>query len=285
MDTNPVTRLLQIRLLAAADSLRQETLRMAANNEQKILDSIFTALADAEYFAQSGQFQMGWNKIFLVEQQLVLLMNNEQRAIKADNLRIEARKLTGWRQDQIYHLLGHPDADPKTLRVSEKDRIIEAMKIRNDFYNTRNHRMLLRRANLDAVTIALVIILGLLILLTASCPLGDNPRFGTITIIYAILFGALGASFSMAYTISTTDMTVAIPDQLQGIYNIVIRLAVGATAGCVVFMLFISGILNGIFSASLFGAPFFFLVLSFIAGFSERWVVNMLTGIIKTGRK
>ncbi len=286
METNPVKKLLQLRLIAATDSLRQETKRYAGNNNLKIAEAIQTALDDAEYFAELAQFQMGWNKIFLAEQQMILLMNEDQRAIKADYLRIEAGKLTGWRKDQIYHLLGRPDAEPRSLRIWDKDKIIEAMKIRNDFYNTRNHRMLLRRANLDTVTVALLLILGAVLLLSFCAPVSGSAGFGPLTIIYSMLFGALGASFSMAYTISTTDIELAIPDQLQGIYNIIIRLGIGATAACVVSMLFLSGILKGTFSEHLHRPEtYFYLVLAFASGFSERWVLNLLNGLTRSEGK
>src|SRR5690606_3875876 len=110
MNRNPVTRLLQLRLLAAIEQLRQEVTRYPANDKGKILESVNSTLDDADYYAQGNEFGMGWTKIFLAEQQVVLLMTEDQRAIKADNLRIEARKLSGWRQEQIFHLLGHPDA-------------------------------------------------------------------------------------------------------------------------------------------------------------------------------
>jgi hypothetical protein len=85
----------------------------------------------------------------------------------------------------------------------------------------------------------------------------------------------------MAYTLSTTDLSLKIPDQLQGIYNTIIRLSIGGTSAFIVLMLYKSGILGNLFSEKILGSEYMYIVLSFLSGFSERWVMNLLSAVTK----
>jgi hypothetical protein len=268
------------RLFAQIELAHSESDILTGKAEQNDLDKINSALNKAEEFTRNCQFDRAWNQIHIAEQNSVRCMTKEQRIIKANNLRIEASKITSWRQEQIFSLLGKPctNGDDAPGEVDSEDKIIEALKIRNDFYQTRNHRMELRQASLDTLSVALVIIIAGIIAFSIFEDL-INPRNLSLQIIISILFGALGATFSMANSLTATNLELKIPDQLLSILMTVTRLAIGSTAAFIILMLLRSGLLDSLFKKDILVSGYLSIVLFFLAGFSERWVVKILESV------
>jgi hypothetical protein len=251
------------------------------------------SLIKATKFANSFEFDLGWNQFFIAEQYLVKCMTPDQRIIKSNNIRVEASKLSGWRQEQIYLLLCRPGKDDNCINypvIDNIDKINEALKIRNDYYNTRNHRMALRKASANTLAVLLSLILITIIVLSffvvpinqvVSSFNQNSNQYLSLQIIYVVLFGMLGASFSLANSLLTPNMESKIPELLLGVYVTVIRLMIGGTAAFILFMLFNSGFLDSMFNKDMLKSPFIYAVISFISGFSERWVVGILDSITK----
>jgi hypothetical protein len=283
---NPVTikSVLRQRLSGAIDSLTDELNNLPESQvDEDTKRKITQTLEKAAAHVTKGEFEPGWNQVFLAEQHLVRCMNEEQRVMKANNLRIEAdEKVPGWRQKQIFTHLCKPAAQSGGTKedTPSADAIIEAMKIRNDFINTRSNKILLKRASLNSLTLFLVGIISVIFICSFFVDLTTPPN-QTWGILLALLFGALGASFSMAHTFATTGLENKIPDQLMGSYMIIIRLAIGGTAAFIINILLQAGLLDNFFSGKLINSKYSYMAISFLSGISERWVFNIIKSITK----
>jgi hypothetical protein len=83
----------------------------------------------------------------------------------------------------------------------------------------------------------------------------------------------------------TSAIDVKIPDQIMGAMVTVIRLAIGGTASFVALLVLKTGMLEAFLSPKLLNSLYGFLVIAFVAGFSERWIVNVIQVISKEPEK
>jgi hypothetical protein len=276
-----VSKALRHRLLDAIVLVANET-EHAKKNAQPAhapyLEEAEKSLDKARQHAAESEIDRGWNQVNLARGHLVRCMTPEQINVKADLLRIEASKIPEWRQKQIYHLLGHPDESAS--RIITTDILIDAMKTRDDFYHTRNHTMALRKASLNVLTITLVVIVLAIIVASFLIDL-QKPESFSQELIVAVLFGLLGAGFSMATSASSLQRRLKIPEQLSGLMITVIRITIGGAAALIVLFFYKAGNLSNIFSERMVESGFFYPVISFLSGFSERWVLQLFNSAVK----
>ena len=284
-----VDAILKDRLIAAIDKLEIEKGDFSMDLHEATLTKVEATIRNARNLAIESKFELGWNQVFIGEQQLVKCLTPQQQKIKAQNLRIEANEFSGWRQAQIFALLGSPDDKNVTLPPDYSiDHLIEATKIRFDFYTAWNHRMRMWRASLEKVSFSLVILMLAIITLNFFISILDAYTEGCLSfqVVYTVLLGMLGASLSKAHSIARINLGLKVSGGMASDNFITfIHLAIGATSAFIMLMLVKSHFLNSLFPKDVLTSPYIYIVISFLSGFSERWVVGLLESATKKDDK
>jgi hypothetical protein len=214
--------------------------------------------------------------------------DGEDLTIRAKMILIESEKINStWRKAEIKTLLGE---DAKHLSTIKKDNLLKAVTIKNDYYLTRNHKIELHRVNANILTLAMTLILASIPILSHFWHITDQKTLDDISfpksLLASAIFGALGAGFSYGKTLFSYNPELnKIPDQLLSMTVTVFRFIVGASSGIIILLFFKSDFLNGLFSSAILKAPITYMVFSFGAGFSERWVVKMIGLVTKEKEK
>jgi hypothetical protein len=96
----------------------------------------------------------------------------------------------------------------------------------------------------------------------------------------------LGASLSKAHSIARENLGLKVSGMLvSGNFVTFIYLAIGATSAFIMLMLLKSHFLNSLFPKEVLTSPYIYIVISFLSGFSERWVVGILESATKRDEK
>jgi len=243
--------------------------------ENKIfLDTAKEALKRADE-ARRYSFD-SWNYIHEVQIYTVLAMSPASRRARTTSLLTEiAEKVPAWRQKQAKALIGTPE---KPKEDASPQDVAEAMRIRNDYFNTQFTRIAYRRSNLNFLGALLITILGVM-LVTTCCSNIYDPRSLFAQMFWVLEFGSLGACLSMAYTLTSAPVTAKIPEHLMSGFIVFARMGIGATCAIVSLMLLRSGMLSNIISSKLYDDKennVGYIVIAFIAGFSERWIMRVI---------
>lgn len=249
------------------------------------------ALKEAEALAMKYKFEESWGYILNAETLLTSSIddtNKQSLEARAKLLLIESEKLKiDWRAKQIRTLLG---TDIDNLCAVSKDNLIKAITIRNDYYLTRSHKINLHKVNATILTWAMVLLFAAVLTVSYLWNITDNKliedgNFWKCIFVSAI-FGALGAGFSYGKTLfSYRPESSKIPDQLLSMTVTSFRFIIGASSAVIILLLFKSEFLSEQFSKTILKSPAAFIVFSFVAGFSERWIVKMIGLVTKENDK
>ncbi|MBX2889619.1 MAG: hypothetical protein KF734_01705 [Saprospiraceae bacterium] len=259
--------------------------RHSKNQEEPWILAVQSILADAklaqqneqEKYFPTGQRELFWSYIHLIEQHLIWGQNDDSRLARAKSLLTEAKKIGGSRGQAILDILGSEAIEPPN-----PERLYRAVRLRDDHYNTKYHKINLRKSSLRtlAFLLAAIVIAGIAWMESLSTGQQRELLFWEEA-VSGLFLGALGASFSMAYTLTASSLDMKIPDQIMGAMITFIRLAIGGTAAFITLLLFKSGLLDAFLSQNLLGSQYGFFIVAFIAGFSERWIVNVMNVLSK----
>ena len=284
-----VEAILRDRLIAAIDRLEFEKGDFSMDLHEATLTKVEAAIRNARILAMEKKFELGWTQVFIGEEQLIKCLTPQQQMIKAQNLRIEAGEFSGWRQAQIFALVGTPD--DKNVKLPPDfsiDHLFEATKVKFDYYTTWNHRMRMWRGSLEKVNFSLAILMLSIITLNFFISILDafSEEFLSFQILYSVLLGMLGASLSKAHSIARENLGLKVSGILVSTNFVTfIYLAIGATSAFIMLMLLKSHFLNSLFPKEVLNSPYIFIVISFLSGFSERWVVGILESATKRDEK
>jgi uncharacterized membrane protein len=162
-------------------------------------------------------------------------------------------------------------------------RVIDAVALRDDFTQNTWFKIVLRRRHLFSLFVILLVALFLVLVLSWT---GFLPDFlGNINqLSVVILFGVLGAAVSVAQSLIHQDVSERIPMQHLGALVVWMRPGIGAAASLVVFALLHANEHLHFFALST-TQPSVIAVFSFIAGYSERFIVGALEQISQTAVK
>ena len=264
---------LKQRLKDEIKRLRKEIPVTGPEEKLKIAEQAISTLDEADNLNERKQFDSGWNLLHISEQLLVKAMSEAEVIIKSDKLRIEALdKIKGFRRDQIRFFLGDK---PSTSNIDySQQKLLEAMKIYADYYDTRNHRLALHKASVFLITvISTLVLLGIIGLSYWQGLEIKNISYGLVMVG---LFGFLGACFSIVRSFLSFKLDSKIPEQIVNTTITGIRLLVGAISAIVIYLMMRSGVFNNIFSAEIVNSKLAYITYSFIAGYSERWTTKIL---------
>lgn len=232
-------------------------------------------LLQADGYLADWNIQQGWVALQSAKRALLSKPNNEGGIARAATmLRSEAeKKITGWRSSAIKNLLGEPTGE------LESERVIEALWLRDDYFNTDYFKISLRRRHLFQLFLLLLLGIALCLLLSFLGKLPE-PFIETRRVAAVILFGALGAVVSVSQGLLTTQGSAKIPAQQIGSVVVWMRPAIGAALALVALIILHANngvtILSEKWNTNHIGV---ILVFAFIAGYSERFVVGAIERI------
>lgn len=226
-------------------------------------------LADAKSALNRRDIDTGWQCLHAAQREEILGYEPDELKERSLMLRYEAEKLSGWRKDIIYKLIGKPDA-PIDSSISNMT-LFKAVQVRDEHYNNKYFKIALRRGNLIVLLLFIVVGMGLIPLLSAFAvfpkPFDDWRIFLLVEI-----FGVLGATLSVALTLTRRSVDAKIPDQILGSFVTWMRPAIGAIAAVAAYVFFQA---DFIFKGD-FKNIALILSIAFVAGFSERLVINTI---------
>ena len=244
-------------------------------------DHVESALLKAKEALDKKDIDQGWNYVHLADEYLIWGMNEGEITSKAKALRVEASKIGGSKGDAILKILGEEGHTVANVELQE------ALSIRNEHYSTKYHKINLRKASLYSLSwlLTLIVFAGIAWIAFLQGYWETKKLSFQLEAISGLFMGLLGASFSLAYTMTSSPIDVKIPDQIMGAMITVIRLAIGGTASFIALLILKTEMLEALLSEKLLTGNFGFLVIAFIAGFSERWIVNVIQVISKEPEK
>lgn len=241
---------------------------------------------EAKKFLDRGLIDQAWKVLDAAHRQEVFAMEDEERKAKAREVIHESSKLGKWRREAIGQIL-EVEGDDKVPTEFNADALHKALEIRDVGFSNLFHKISLRKRHLLFCAFALLAVtVGIVVLgyvgsadsspfAKAECPAEGCP-VRAAHIWGALLFGALGAVFSVSYTLTYQPLDARIPEQRLGSFLMWMRPVIGAAAALVAYVFALSGVFEGIFDPDFQRPPAFF-ALAFIAGFSERLIVKVIT--------
>jgi len=233
----------------------------------------YLILADQHLISRN--LQSGWDSFQSAQRELLACdIDKVQRA--AVGLRREAKKISGWRGDAIIDFLDKAKTpDPKA--PWDVKWILDAVALRDDYFQTTYFKITLRRRHLRRLSVGLAAMLALFLVLSwfgVFDEVLDKPALVTAVII----FGILGACVSVGQGFLWSDVAAKIPTQQLGASAVWVRPAIGAAAALAALALLRAGNIKE-------ATPAFVLAIAFTAGYSERYIVGAVDHLAKSEEK
>lgn len=235
-------------------------------------------LKKARDYLNGHDFQQGWISLQTAQRKMLLNSKGNELMLAAIELRREADKISGWRAKAITDLIC--DANGKLRPGIDKDpdrmRVINALSLRDDQFQTSYFKIQLRRRHLFRLFILLLAGIAATLFMSA-CEILPEPFNNPGLMAGVVLFGVLGAALSVARGLLVADISAKIPAQQIGAFVIWMRPAIGAAAALISFVLL---------NAKAFSildwdpkSPTVIFTVAIAAGFSERFIVGAIERI------
>ena len=157
--------------------------------------------------------------------------------LAAIELRREAEKVSGWRAKAIADLICDEKGELRKdiFTRPARMRVINALALRDDQFQTNYLKILLRRRHLFRLFLLLLTGIAASLLLSYFDIL--PPPFNKVELMAGVvLFGVLGAALSVARGLLRADVSAKIPAQQIGSFVIWMRPAIGAAAALISFV-------------------------------------------------
>jgi hypothetical protein len=226
-------------------------------------------LKAAEESLQQHKIEHCWHFVNDSRRRLVFVKDDDERAMAAQVLLIEAHKLPEWRRKGINALVADTAAPPAAA-------LRDALWLRDDYYENRYHRIEMQREQLSTIVLYAAVALVVILLTNATTPgrLEDVVSLAPWhwrALLIVLSFGVLGASFSAARSITVKDLGTVIPELALSRLVTRARMLLGASLGLTAYALLLTGGLN-------LGAPGLATAAAaaFGGGFSEQLVLKIL---------
>ena len=226
-------------------------------------------LSQAEQQLSVGKLHSSWDALQSAKRELLACDDGKAwRAAAALRQELEAGKMTEWRKKTIVEFLAKAE-EQKSMKLDSRAWIIDAIRLRDESFQTTYFKIALRRYYLRSMTLLLTAFLVIFLALswtgTFQRVLDVDPALVTAVIV----FGILGAGVSVAQGFLWSDVTTKIPTAKAAAIVISVRPAIGAVAALAAMVLLHANIVSS-------GSPnrTLFLAIAITAGFSERFIVG-----------
>jgi hypothetical protein len=238
--------------------------------------SAYRLLLQAEHLLSIGEIQQAWSAAQSAQRAILSNPHNLPRIQRmAIMLNREVGKVTGWRAKAIRDLI--VDDEGNTISPDtpiDAMRVIDAVMLRDDFTHNTWFKIVLRRRHLRALALMLWSAVAAVLVLSLVGVFEDF--FSKMWLVcLVVIFGILGAAVSVAQGLLLRDVSDRIPTQQLGAVVIWMRPGIGAATALVVFALLHANQHIKLLTESAID-PSVIAVFSFVAGYSERFIVGAL---------
>jgi hypothetical protein len=288
--------------IADAESKLSYLIAQAKNPEANYLNNASKLLDECNRDLRKNQIDLAWRKLKTANRLMVFAFDRNMSIAEIQTLLGSNENMTGWRKKTIEELfpsakkneenevieLGYRGFDIGKLH----DNIRTAMKIRDEYYDNSYYQMGVSRLNFQRILWLFVSVsfgVSLFYAFAQSLGLFGNVNFlgpASNLFIYQF-FGLLGASFSIVTKFTDADEVKdgLLPNSLKDGENLLLRPLIGPGAALIMYLFVRAEVLNpNMFKTGAVVAgqnPFDsvtapILLLTFLAGFSERLVIQIL---------
>ena len=243
----------------------------------------YKLLLSAETSLANWQIDMGWT-VLLAAQRAILSNPHNPDKLKRTAITLwrEKAKIRGWRAKAIEKFICSPDGALVVFGNTEEElaRIVDAVALRDDFFQNTWFRIQLRKRHLLNLFLILFGTLVLFLLLSWLKILTDFLSKGS-QLTMVILFGVLGATVSVAQTLLDQDVDDRVAIQQLGALVIWMRPSIGAAAALGVFAVLHTGRYFGLLGDTATSDPMI-AAFSLLAGYSQRFIVDVIGRLSQT---
>ncbi len=239
----------------------------ALQQNEELLKGIHILLEKAREAANQYIYDQAWKLFHSAKRLEIMSFSLEKLRTEMVKLNKEAVKATPWRKESIITLTTISEEDFTTANIEQiREKIAEAMFLLHDHYDNVYLRINRRKRQIALVSILLgAAVSGYLVL-----------NWGNTQIYTIAIIGVMGSLFSTAVTLTKSSVNEKTPDQVLGAWITFLRPFIGAASALVANILLESKIIS-----LLGGGEEVINVIAFVAGFSERYIINALENIVK----
>lgn len=239
-------------------------------------------LLDAERAMYTYDLDEAWKCFHAASRMEIFGYDESELAAISIILKQEAEKLNPWRKGSVLDLLkkisdrhSEDNNSFKPHKLHNCHQILyHAVKLRDEHYANQAYKISIRRRNM---LILFFILAAINLILPVLSAFGYLPfPLDQWNILLSIeLFGFLGASLSVALTITRRSIDAKVPEQVIGAFVTWMRPAIGAAAAIATYVFLRAGLLD-LFSVDL-SSTSAVLAIAFISGFSERLIIGTIS--------
>ena len=252
-------------------------LALRSRGDATLAPQIGRALQRARDAHEAGDIDQGWKCLQAAQRLELLTLKDEDLPAAALVIKKEASKLRGWRKEAVEELLTPKDCGAKLT----KERVLRAALLRDEHYGNEAYRDGLRRSNAVGLAIALFVALGCLFAMLFSAPLPGGQDETLSRFAYVAVMGLIGAIVSAITRMPDPQTRERIPQVASSSRIMFLRILMGPASAIVIYFVMQSGLKFG--ETQLDAKwPDAVLVISFVAGFSERLVMRVVDSIAKS---
>ncbi len=242
------------------------------------LTSARRRINEAEVACRDGAIDKGWRMLMAARRMdYWRLEHDEDKTSAAAMLLKEAQKIKPWRKEATEELLtGEPG------KVPPLENIYLAARLRDEHYSNRAYvHELLRSFRLTLVGALVMAVAGILLLIGFGLlPVNNSADQFFGLALGATVFGVFGAIFSASLKAPGPTDNASIPEVVTAWQVTFLRIAMGAGAALLMFFLLASPIAEDLLGTMFSDpAPATLYLVGFVAGFSERLVLRVVSHI------
>jgi len=306
---DPKINRLRAAICGCRERLRAATSQLDADAAAWWADSAGCALETAEAAMNRSDLDGGWGALHDAKRFLVFGMNDAELLARASTLEAETRmKLKGWRLKATNKLFAHitgakwlkdppppedaispNDTTPPRDTTSLKDEhrtlvrhvVVESLSILNEHSDNLYHRLGLVGLQLNYLVVWCAFLIGV-VLLGAYLFVEPGSTFDWGHLTAVALAGALGGVVSAMFQLSRVG-EAKIPDALMHGLITSGRPLVGAASALFIYAVMHSGLISLIDASEVSLKAG--LVLGFVAGFSEQFVLGTVAKVAGRDRE
>jgi len=239
-------------------------------------------LMQSETYLASWDLHQGWMSLAAAKRAMLSSPRDPELVARVATLLFhENEKLSGRRAKAVKDLICDEQGDLLQTLSKTPERVIDAVAIRDDQYQTTYFKILLRRRHLFQLFLVLLVAIVALVVFSWFGEL-PAPYDDAKGVLIVILFGVLGASLSVGQGLLATDLSAKIPMQQIGAFVVWMRPAIGAATALVAL-----AVLHANDTFKFFGwdtsVPGVVVAVAFAAGYSERFILGALERISDGG--
>lgn len=241
-------------------------------------------LDQSQMYLELNRLDEGWKCLHAARRIAIYGLDDDQLKAKAKVYLQEADKLSSWRKKAMDQLL----SGEMSGKSADKETVYQAALLIDEHYNNQAFK---QRKLQDYITLITVVLVGVVFMILwhvfdifnpSLAPLGASG----IDSLSILLFGLFGGAISAALSVGKNTLQAKVPELAVQTWINVFRIIVGGAAAIFVFTVMQAQLVEALLPSQLINmiknnSKAAFLVVAFVAGFSERLVLKRVEIVTK----